>query len=593
VTALAWLELLLMLGVAVVLLLAPRLRGLLVAVTVVQIAGTGMAPFTEALGQVDDVAFGADVVRAAAVAAAIPLFAGLFPDGTWHPRWFRRWWPLFVVIESGTVIGFAVFGQAFADVILDPIPGTLVLLIYLGAQIHRYRRVSDWAGRQQAKWVIGALALILLNGVLIVLAVAFDAITSYQLVAVVLTYVGFAVLGIGLALGLLRYRLYDVDLVLRRTFLYVAALAVLAAAYVGLVAAASATIAATAAPLAGAVLVAVLALGGGVVAYLLRERIRRRLLGGHGLATAIAALARDGARATTGSDLAETIASGLGLPYAAVVDPSGTTLWEHGVPGPDVQRESVVDGAGTQVGTLLLGAPRGSTRLDRYHRRVLGEVLPFVVLVLRARAEADELRAARAAAASAREDERRRLRRDLHDGVGPLLAGQLLTLDTIRVAGERPALIAHLEAQARSAISEVRRVAHDLRPPTLDAGGLPGALAGEAERLDVAGLPVRLDVDLAGIELSAAHEVAALRIAQEALTNVVKHAAAGHVEVTLRADPTALHLTVSDDGRGRRHAPDGIGSTSMRERAVELGGTLTSGPRSDGTGTTVCARIPL
>lgn len=592
VTVLAWLELLLLLGVAAVLLLTPRLRGLLVTVTAVQIVGTGLAPFTEALGQVNEIASVANTIRAAAVAASLPLFFGLFPDGAWQPRWFRWWWPVFVLIEVGTVVGFAVAGQAFADIILDPIPDMLLLVVYLGSQIYRYRRVSDWAARQQAKWVIGVLFLIVLNGVLVVLAIAFDVIATYQLVAVTFTYVVYAALGAGLAFGLLRYRLYDADLVLRRTFLYIAALGLLAAAYVGLVAAASATIAVASAPTISAVTVAILALGGGIVAYLLRERIRRRLLGGHGLATAIAALAGEGAR-PAGSDLAETISSGLGLPYTAVVGSTGATIWEHGTPGPTVQHETVIDDSGAQVGALLLGTPRGTTRLDRHHRRVLTEVLPFVVLVLRARAEADELRAARAAAANAREDERRRLRRDLHDGVGPLLAGQLLTLDTIRVAGERPELLAHLEAQARSAIGEVRRVAHDLRPPTLDAGGLPGALAREAERLDLAGLPVTLQIDLANTKLSAAQEVALLRIAQEALTNVVKHAAANHVDLRLNTEASVLHLSVSDDGRGRHHAPDGIGSTSMRERAIELGGTLTSGPRSDQTGTTVQARIPL
>ena len=114
------------------------------------------------------------------------------------------------------------------------------------------------------------------------------------------------------------------------------------------------------------------------------------------------------------------------------------------------------------------------------------------------------------------EDERRRLRRDLHDGVGPLLATQLLILDTHRVTG-RPELLVHLEEQARAAVGEVRRVAHDLRPAVLDAGGLAAGLAAEAERVGVAGLPVELVVDLGGAEPSAAAEVALLRIAQEAL----------------------------------------------------------------------------
>ena len=239
----------------------------------------------------------------------------------------------------------------------------------------------------------------------------------------------------------------------------------------------------------------------------------------------------------------------------------------------------------------MLGAPRGTRRLDRHHRRVLAEVPPFVVLVLRARAEAQALRAARAAAAGAREDERRRLRRDLHDGVGPLLATQLLILDTHRVTG-RPELLVHLEEQARAAVGEVRRVAHDLRPAVLDAGGLPAGLAAEAERVGAAGLPVELVVDLGDAEPTAAAEVALLRIAQEALTNVVKHAGATGARVRLTADEHDLELVVEDDGRGRAGATDGIGTASMRERAVEIGGGVHIGASPDGHGTVVRVRVP-
>jgi signal transduction histidine kinase len=293
--------------------------------------------------------------------------------------------------------------------------------------------------------------------------------------------------------------------------------------------------------------------------------------------------------ARPGADLAATIAQGLGLPYAAVYDHDDELVCAHGERPATPHRESVVDSDGATVGSLVLGPPRGSHRLDRHHRRVLAEVLPFVVIVLRARAEAQALKAARAAAAGAREDERRRLRRDLHDGVGPLLATQLLPLDTHRVTG-RPELLVHLEEQARAAVGEVRRVAHDLRPAVLDAGGLPAALAAEAERVQVAGLPVELVVALGDAEPSAAAEVALLRIAQEALTNVVKHAEATAARVRLTADAHALELIVEDDGRGRAGAVDGIGTASMRERAVEIGGDVHIG--ACGPGTRVRVRVP-
>jgi len=151
---------------------------------------------------------------------------------------------------------------------------------------------------------------------------------------------------------------------------------------------------AAAAPALGAAAVGVLALAGGVAVFALRERLRRRLFGGHGLARAIAAVARDSVT-RPGADLATTIAHGLGLPYAAVFDRDGELVCEHGERPSEPHRESVVDGDGAEVGALVLGAPRGTRRLDRHHRRVLAEVLPFVVLVLRARTEAQALRAAR------------------------------------------------------------------------------------------------------------------------------------------------------------------------------------------------------
>ena len=241
-----------------------------------------------------------------------------------------------------------------------------------------------------------------------------------------------------------------------------------------------------------------------------------------------------------------------------------------------------MDSDGATVGSLVLGPPRGTHRLDRHHRRVLAEVLPFVVLVLRARAEAQALKAARTAAAGAREDERRRLRRDLHDGVGPLLATQLLILDTHRVTG-KPELLVHLEEQARAAVGEVRRVAHDLRPAVLDAGGLPAALAAEAERVQAAGLPVELVVDLGDAEPTAAAEVALLRIAQEALTNVVKHAEATRARVRLTADEHAWSWSSRTTAAAERAPPTASAPRRCASAPSRSAATSTSEPRRTAT----------
>lgn len=589
VAVLAWAELLLAGAVALLLPLS-RAGGRLVAVTAVLLPVLSASAFGPALAARSATGRVLDTLANLVIAVLTPLLFGLFPDGRWHPRWFRWAWIGPAAVGVASLAGPTLFAPGFGDSAVVGLAELISWLGLVGIQVHRYRRRSDWAARQQTKVLLLVVVLVVTNLVLITISDAAGLLTAYQPVAVLLTYAALGALDVGMLVALFRFRLYGADIALRRTAVYSGAVVTLAVVYVGLVAAAGSAVSSTAAPAIGAAAVGVLALGGGLIAFALRERLRQRLFGGRGLARAIAAVARDSSTGP-GADLAATIAQGLGLPYSAVLDRSGTLVWEHGDRPAQEHRESVVDADGSPVGSLLLGPPRGAHRLDRHHRRVLAEVLPFVVLVLRAREEAVELRVARAAAAGAREDERRRLRRDLHDGVGPLLATQLLTLDTMRVTG-RSDLLGHLEAQARSAIGEVRRVAHDLRPAVLDAGGLPAALAAEAERVGLAGLPVELHVDVQGDEPAAAVEVALLRIAQEALTNVVKHAGATVAHVRLTASDDVVELEVDDDGHGRAGAVDGLGTASMRERAVELGGDLHIGPGPGGRGTSVRVGIP-
>jgi two-component system NarL family sensor kinase len=193
---------------------------------------------------------------------------------------------------------------------------------------------------------------------------------------------------------------------------------------------------------------------------------------------------------------------------------------------------------------------------------------------------------ARAALVAEREDERLRLRRDLHDGLGPLLAALRLEIDRAAAPGGT----AHVLLD--DAIAEVRRISRDLRPAALDELGLVGALRQQAGML--AGL-TGPDVDLAVPEpapaLAAAVEVNLLRISGEALTNAVRHARASHCRVELRVED-AVHLCISDDGVGCTTGVDGVGMRSMRARAEELGGRFEVRPRVGG-GTVVEAVLPL
>ncbi len=230
----------------------------------------------------------------------------------------------------------------------------------------------------------------------------------------------------------------------------------------------------------------------------------------------------------------------------------------------------------------------------------------LAIAVLRDRLfEIDVLRRSREALVVAREDERRRLRRDLHDGLGPSLAAMTVKLGLARrqmrddPAGAE-ALLDQVTGETQAAIAEVRRLASGLRPPALDEVGLVEAVRRRADGFAVEAAPgvgIPPAIEVVGPErlpaLPAAVEVAAYRIAVEAMTNAVRHARATRCRVGFEADDAEVRLVVEDDGAGL--APGwrmGVGLASMRERAAELGGRCDVGPGATG-GTRVDARLPL
>jgi signal transduction histidine kinase len=208
-----------------------------------------------------------------------------------------------------------------------------------------------------------------------------------------------------------------------------------------------------------------------------------------------------------------------------------------------------------------------------------------------------DLQGARERLVSAREEERRRLRRDLHDGLGSVLAGVRVQLEAAGRALDRDpsrveALLRDASQATAEALADLRRLVYALRPPALDALGLVGAVREHAQSLSGPDSPVfEVDAPDELPALPAAVEVAALRIAQEAMTNVARHAGATRCEVAL-ALGDGLRIEVRDDGAGVNGAKPGVGTVSMQERAGELGGTLAIEP-ADGGGTVVRAVLPL
>jgi len=284
---------------------------------------------------------------------------------------------------------------------------------------------------------------------------------------------------------------------------------------------------------------------------------------------------------------------GLGLREVSVADEQGRV-----VAGRDVAAAAAVElplsAYGQPVGVLRYEAP--STPLRSRDRQLLDDLAGHLGGVLHARRLTGELQQALERLVLAREEERRRLRRDLHDGLGPALAGHLLRLDLIASqVGDGPAgaEVATLRDELRTTVLEVRRVVEGLRPPSLDELGLAAALSETAKRL-ASGAGTSFDLHVGELPtLPAAIEVAAYRIVTEAVTNVVRHAGATKCEITVEAEDSLLRLVVVDDGRGFGDlgaVPAGHGLQTMRERAEELRGRLqvTSKGR-----TVVSAELPL
>jgi signal transduction histidine kinase len=490
----------------------------------------------------------------------------------------------------------------------------LMMLAALVALVLRFRRATG-EERAQLMWLAYAVAATL---VVLVAAVAgrlvlprspaVGAVDALSLPAV-------CAIPVAVGVAILRYRLYDIDLLINRTLVYGGLTAIVVGVYVLLVGGLGTLLQARGNPLLA------LAATGFIAAVFapLRERLQRganRVLYGD-RDEPYAAIARLGQRLeeTLAPEavlptVVQTVRDALRLPFVAV-EAEGRVVASSGSPTARALRVPLVY-QGTPVGGLVLAPRAGSEAFSSADRRLLDDLARQAGIAVHAARVTADLQRARERLVAAREEERRRLRRDLHDGLGSRLAALALQADVLRTLIPRDpaaaaAAVVELRGEIRAAIADIRRVAYDLRPPALDELGLVAAIQQRAARYSVDGaaegqhaapdrahqtvqVVVEAPEDLP--PLPAAVEVAAYRIVEEALTNVVRHAQAQHCLVRL-AVADDLCLEVCDDGIGVA-APRGagVGLHSMRERAAELGGTWTLEPRPGG-GTRVRVRLPV
>jgi signal transduction histidine kinase len=291
-------------------------------------------------------------------------------------------------------------------------------------------------------------------------------------------------------------------------------------------------------------------------------------------------------------DVAAALAGGLHVAGARIEASDGSTLAADGEVADEAQAVALVL-AGEEVGVLRLAPRRGETSLGPADLRLLEGVAPLVAAVIQSARLTDDLRAERTRVLEATHSERGRLRQDLHDGLGPSLTGIGLGLEALESRGTSDEdLVARLRVEVSAALEEIRRIIDDLRPSALDDHGLVGALRHRVDQVaGRAGLEVSLDAPDDLPDMSPQVELAAFRIADEALTNVVRHSGAAHCTVRVSANGSLL-VRVMDDGCGVGGGRgEGVGLTSMRLRAERLGGTFTL--RQLEPGTEVLAELPL
>jgi signal transduction histidine kinase len=535
------------------------------------------------------------------------LIAYLLPDGRLASRFWRRWVGiglagvvLFVVGAAGDAQGFAASHHGArlpvpwlsetASGVIGATGLVLVVLLFFGSIVAVRRRLQRAQGdeRLQLLWLVwGALTVpvalligwvnhfVLSDGPLFTWAMGFVAVA----------------LPVTISVAILRHGLFDIRLVLSRTLTYLSLVTLIVAAYALLLFLTGRLFGDR--TLGGLLAVGFVAIAVHPAHFWLRRRSEQWVYGFRSDPRVAIRLMGDRAEAADPDGLIAAVTDAVAV--ALNVD----RVWvELSGQGPEDAVRIPMAHRGEQVGFLAVELPPGRD-FAAPDMTLLTDLARYAAILVRSEQLNDDLRDSRSRIISGREEERRRLRRDLHDGVGPSLAAIVLKLNAAQSRTDptqRDSLIAETRDEVKQTIAEVRRLVDDLRPPAIDEVGLLGAIRQRADALSGA---VRFEVtgsqQLSGrqAQLPAAVEVAAFRIASEAMTNVVRHARATRCLVRVELNG-GFQLTVSDNGCGsdRTTTARGVGWASMRERAAELGGSCTITSQSRG-GLTVRAVLPL
>jgi two-component system, NarL family, sensor kinase len=534
----------------------------------------------------------------------LPLALLLFPDGRPLSRGWR--WVVIAVIITSPLFALEMGAWPFAPEpgyptgyltipfyerlqplwTLTELRGIATLVLALVALFLRYRRGNE-VQRRQLLWLLLAVLVAL------VAAVPWSFVAGTP-VSVLLTI---PLIPVAVTVAIIRYQLLDIRLAISRLLAWVLLSLAVVVAYGVLVAVLDRFISGQVGRSATATVLLVLLAA--PVLPRLQRLVERAVYGDRSNPARV--VSRVGEQLATPDagllGVVGAIREALRLPYVAV-DHEGTIL------GADGERPAELHSwpltyDGRPVGNLQCGLRRGERRMSDADARALGMLAAPVAAALHATLLTSQLHASWERIVATQEEERHRLRRELHDGLGPTLTGIAFGADAAANLIETDPqqandLLTTLRRDTRVALADVRRLVDELRPRALDELGLVGALQQRADQLgwraDGESVDVKLEVPAELPLLPAAVEVATYRVATEALTNVVRHSKATKALVRVSVGDR-LEVSITDDGPPNGRWSPGVGLTAMRERVTELGGAFEAGPSR--TGGQVVASFPL
>lgn len=541
----------------------------------------------------------------------------IFPDGRFVPRWSILFLLLGIsfFVSTTSVAHYEDFtGSELSDLYFSPF--IISIIAGLIFQIYRFRQVADQKQREQMRLVtLGFMFLpfgFLGWGYFMeYLAYQPDAprVWIHLFSMPILMLISVVPLPITLTLAIAEQKLWNIDLIFNRSLVYISLTAIILITYIFLVTMLNIIFGVSNNLVISLFTTIMIALSFQMVRQSIQRGVNRLMFGQREEPQAVLMnLSQQLQTAVLPEDLlnmsTESIAKSLKLPYVAIIIQHGadeTTQTAYGKNDMPTQAFPLIYQS-EAIGQLIIGQRSPTEFLNSSDNIVLSSIAQQLGTVVFAVRLQSDLQTAREKLVIAREEERRRLRRDLHDGLGPSLASLPLKIDAAIDLIEQDRqmslkLLSDVKQQAQHLVTEVRRVVHDLRPPTLDEFGLVEALRGAIAqfRTHPNGIRIDFEADKLPDNIPAAVEAATYHITMEAITNVIKHAQAHQCWIALRvlAHPSRLQMTIEDDGIGLPESiVPNVGLHSMRERTEELGGTFNIQPCPRG-GTRIIVSLPI